>query len=827
MSSKGVDFLGRRAWLAQIQAGGSPAAQAISDDLPSLLLPVTTSEPAIVGKEADFHRRGRGLPFPAEAQIPVFGDERNEAGRVLVAATLECIARAETEWGQLSDTKMGWRPDGSQWVHLDAARAVAQAVEHETAEGDSIGLVVPDSLGVAGQQAILGAIRNRKIILVPRSVASVIHWGRECGRWLDLKHRLDHPVGHVVVCDLALGRWSIAKLPVFWVAGPEGPQLVPAHFPTFKRTALRTSGLGAITGQGVADYHDFLRPRFADPWLGGQRQLKLQDGFQRGQRRSAFSSLSALEGAGLQAGLDELQRLSHSLKCPADWQRCAGVIVTGALAGAKAEAQTIAHWVSIRLGLPLLACGEHAAAKGAALAASGLDTNLPTWLEMVDQLDLYYIGKSPHGDLEPAWRQILTPKLVKAGTEYRNDEPITGLKLQAGRNSVQITIRRPGEDGSLLFRKVDSTPGNTSASDIPLLITVVARPGQGFALVKVQSKEAGVFDSQLDWQKMTPCDEPKRPTLGYIPSAVEIVPDLRLWIQAEPALQELLLKLTQMNTPEKVEGAARAANRRISRSVPMADSTTQLSGQPAAFFRFTRAIGRNGESPTPLGNQMMADLRSTGLTWLSLHRRGSGGARWLIKHFGWHHLGCMRQLVDPILRQLEVSPGTCSGDDLHLAGLALSEAVDIERFFAAYLDALPGSSSPNAWLKAFRNIIKFNEHALAKTDSQVMQGLYEATLARLEWAIEHERPLIAQNCLEALLFSLKRRRYDDAFALPGSPIYECTSRLINAWDRSGRLRNKAKLNDVRNKFSRFLMTEGDLRDLATLLEDEEDGEADD
>jgi hypothetical protein len=827
MNAKGLDFLGRRAWMAQVKPSGLPSAQAISDDLPSIVLPITNNEPAIVGKAADSHRRGRGLPFPTEAQIPVFGDLRNEAGRVLVAATFECIARAETEWGQLSDTKIGWRPYGEQWVQLDAARAIAQAVEHETHDADSIGLVVPDSIGVAGQHAILGAIRNRKIILVPRSVASALPWCRECGLWLDLKHKLDQAVGHVVVCDVALGRWSISKLPIFWVMGPDGPQLVPAHFPAYKRTALGTSGLGVITGQSVANYEDFLRPRFSEPWLTGQRHLKMIGSSQREKRKPLFNSLTALEGSGLEEGLEDIRRLFHSLKCPADWQRCAGVIVTGALAEAKAEAQSIAYWLARRLELPLLASDEQSAAKGAALAASGLDTNRPTWLEMVDQLDLYYIGKNSLGDLEPAWRQILPQKLVKAGTEYRNEEPITGLKLQAGSNSVQITIRRPGEDGSWLYRKVDSTPGKTSESDIPLLINVVARPGQGFALVKVQSKEAGIFESQLDWQKMVQRDEPKRPTLGYIPSAVELVPDLRLWNQTQPDLLILLFRLNTMAEPGSIEQAARVATRRIVRSVPIVEVEPETAyrspSQNTDLFRYTRALGRSGESPTPDGDKILSELRSAGLTWLLAHqRRPSGGARWLIKHFGWHHLGCPRQLVEPIMTRIEDTPESCSGDDLHLAGLTLSESEDIEKFFAAYLAALPGSKTPNAWLKAFRNIIKFNEHALAETEPIVIQCLYEATLERLEWAVDQERPLIAQNCLEALLFSLKRRRYDDSFALSGSKLYVQTTRFIAAWDTSGRMRYRTKLIEVRNTFARFLRTEGDLQDLATLLEDEDE-----
>ena len=828
MRAKGLDFLGSRPWIAAASEGHAPEATSPSQELPSLLLPITNREPVVVGIAADGHRRGRGLPFPAEAQIPVLGSTENQAGRVLTAAVIERIACAETEWGQLNDTKISWRPEGTSVVHIDAARAIAAAIEKETGNGDSVGFVVPDSIGVAGQQAILVSIRNRNVILVPHSVAVAIAWCRNHGTGYASNGPSGEFAGYLTVCDLSLGHWSITKLPLYRGLEKLVPCLVPAHFPDAKRTGLKTTGLGVLTGQTRAEYHDFLKQGAAVAWLTGKRGLSLNDRSTWVQRRAYFSSLKDLEGEGLLAGLHELRAKNTELTPPKDWKGCLGVIVTGALSGAKADGYPLPYWLGQMLGLPVQPSSENAASLGAAYAALGLGTELPTWLEMVERLDLYYIGKNTLGDLDPAWKEILRPQLVKAGTEVKNQEPITGLKLQAGQNSVQITIRRPENGERMAFRKVESAPGKTNESDIPLRIDVIARPGQGFAVVKVESREPGAFDSYLDWQRMSPCTEPKRPTLGYIPAAVEIIPDVAYWIRAEDDLYTLLNTLRDNHLPFQIEAAARTVNKKISRLTPIeADSRNPRDTTTPTIFRVIRAIGRAGEPPARRGGQLSDDLKSTALNWLAANPSHSNARKWVIKFFGWLHLGCPRPVILPVIERLSKNPKHCTAEDLHLAGLCLERPKELGGFYSAFLTAMPTSSSPNWWLTAFRNIIKFNEHALSDITSVVANQLFIATLSRLDWAVENSRPLITQNCLEALLFCLKRRRYDDSFAMPGSPSYTYATAILEQWPANKKLQ-KPKLKELKKTFSSFLRTEGSLQDIATLLaDDDEDTETDD
>jgi hypothetical protein len=822
MTARGLDFLGVRSWAADFSAASLPSARALSEELPSLLLPIANNEPVIVGNEADRHRRGRGLAFPAEAQVPVLRQEANGAGRVLLAAVLERLAQAETEWGQLSDTKLGWAPDGKTTVQVEAASALGVAVEHETEQGAAVGLVVPDALGVAGQQEILGAIRNRKVILVPRSVAVALSWCRRDLGGYARRGPMDQCVGHLTVCDLSLGRWSLGRIRVFRESSEAGPRLIPAHSSSLKKTALLTTGLGVLTRHANAEYHDFLRSGFAGPWLCGDRPISRLDPRTLSPRSPKLASLSSLAGDGLERGLYELAESARVLRPAPEWGSSLGVIVTGALAEVRCEGITLSARVARMLGLQLEASSAEAAAQGAALAAAGIDSTLPTWLEMVEQLDVYYLEKNELGDLEGSWQPILVPQLVKAGQDYRNPQPITGLKLSAGHNSVQITIRRPSEDGQMLFRKVESTPGRTNATDIPLVIDAIARPGQGFALVKVQSRELGAFDSRLDWQRMEPCQEPRRPALGYIPSAVVLVPDRELWRVCVQNLWELRSILKDLRSPEEVERITRLVNPKLGRTIAMEQVGLPGSRAASAVFRFSRAMGRNGEPPTDSAAHWMEELKDAGIRWLGHHRRESKGRRWLVKHFGWWHLGCPRMLINPVLDRIARTPQSCSSDDLHVAGLCLADPDEVAVLFRAYLRVIGSAPSPNAWLKAFKNVIKFNEHALKDIDPSLIGDLYAKTKDRLQWALQNTRPLIAQNCLEALLYCLKRRRYQEGFLIPGSNLYLRTAQLLTDWDDSRKMFNKRKLVEIKDTFSRFLRTEGNLQDLATLLKDDDE-----
>ena len=248
----------------------------------------------------------------------------------------------------------------------------------------------------------------------------------------------------------------------------------------------------------------------------------------------------------------------------------------------------------------------------------------------------------------------------------------------------------------------------------------------------------------------------------------------------------------------------------------------------ASHFIFKRALGRRGEAPTEDGNQLMLRISEETLKWLSTHAPHLGAHKWIRRHLGFWHLGCPRSLVQDVLYRLASVPGAASAEDLHIAGYCLERPDELRTFYQAYLAAMPTSSASTPWLRAFRNTIKFNARALRDIEASLAHDLFTATLDRLRSAIEGNRPGIAQNSMEALLFSLNRRQWDGSFASVGNSLFIRSSAVLQELDYSEILRRRSgpKLKELKSTLLRFLREEGNVDDLATLLEDDEDSSGD-
>ena len=206
-SGLGLDFLGTQGWSASIVPGKRiERPQTIQANIPTALLPLQRGEKPPTGKLADEHRRGRALAWPPEAQVPPLGEASNGSGRVPLCALFEMLCQGEKEWGKLTDQQVSWKPDGVTLVSLNASKLIAQEVDAAAKPGQQIGLVVPDALGIGGQQAILSSVRGANLVLVPRSIAAVIGYCRASEDNL--------PRGHITVVDTSFGAWSLSKIPI-------------------------------------------------------------------------------------------------------------------------------------------------------------------------------------------------------------------------------------------------------------------------------------------------------------------------------------------------------------------------------------------------------------------------------------------------------------------------------------------------------------------------------------------------------------------------------------------------------------------------------------
>lgn len=770
----GLDFLGTKAWAATIvPAKRIERPQAIQANLPSVLLPLQRGEKPPTGKLADFHRRGRALAWPPEAQVPPLGEASNGSGRVPLCALFEMLCQGEKEWGQLTDQQVAWKPDGVTEVGLNAAKLIAQEVDAEAKPGHHVGLVVPDALGVGGQQAILSAVRGANLVLVPRSIAAVIGYCRT--------NKDNLPRGHLTVVDTSFGAWSLAKIPIDVREGPKGEEWnVPVSDGRLRRNKLTPTGWSMLRKALRASLPQTLTAGWANEALSGK--VKLTSGSTEiafGLQEPAYAWHAPLVGeASLSRSLATLEQANEAVVCESPYKRNLGLIVIGPLAHARFDGTSLTDLIHLRLGPPLIDLPEDVIASGAAWAAAGAANDWPTWLEQMESLELHYVRTDELDNLINDWKMILPSKLIDAGKEYVNPEPITGLKLKAGSDLVLMTMRRPSEtpgDG-WTYREVSTSPGSVNTEDVSLSVSVRARPGQGFAFVTVASRDPGLFDSLLDWQSMRASGPPKPPPKGYIEKAVTLKPALELWNYAAPDLIHLLRRLEEGASENPIVHACKKSTLRLNKALTSKSYSAGFNKViPLDEFTLYTPMGRDANVPGINKTQaqaMFISLERAMQAWIKRNRGERQAINWIKKTAGWWYLGCPACFVDEAVEDITSPFSTVEEVHLHIAGLCLDSGQHFTAFCAAFINKIRSSSAPNNWLKALRNLIKYNEFALKDIGDAVANKLLHESTEQLALAVENGRPQITFNALESLFFLLKYRRYRRSFASPEENYFD-------------------------------------------------------
>jgi hypothetical protein len=770
----GLDFLGAKSWAAKIVPGETiENPEAIQANLPTALLPFQRGEKPPTGKLADEHRRGRALAWPPEAQVPPLGDPQNGSGRVPLCALFEMLCAGEAEWGKLVEPPVAWRPDGATEVSLSPSKLIALQVDAFIKPEQWIGLVVPDALGVGGQQALLSAIRSSNLVLVPRSIAAVMGHCRSQNETLSR--------GHFTVVDTSFGAWSVAKVPVDLRDGPDGNEWnVPVSDSRLRRSKLSPTGWGMLRKALRTPLPQTLAAGWATDALIGKTKLT----------SSSTEALLPLEEASypwqgplvgessISRALAMVKQASVGITCDSDYELNLGLMVIGPLALARFDGIALANLLCNHLGEKLIDTNEENVAAGAAWAAAGVANDWPTWLEQMESLELHYVRTDELGNLINDWKGVLPNELIDAGKEYVNPDPITGLKLKAGSDLVLMTMRRPsgtaGKDWT--YREVSTAPGMVHTEDVSLCVSVRARPGQGFAFVTVASREPGLFDSLLDWQSMRDSGPPKPPPKGYIERAVTLKPAQELWNYAEADLTHLLHRLEEGASENPVLYACRKSTQRLNKALTASSYSAGFHKVvPLDEFTLYTPMGRDANVPGSKKTQAHTMLISIELAmqdWIRKNPHERQAINWIKKTAGWWYLGCPAGFVDEAIKDITSPHSSAEEVHLHIAGLCLNSDQQFAEFFVAFIRKIRSSSAPNNWLKALRNLIKYNEFALKDIGDAVADKLLHESAKQLALAVENGRPQITFNALESLFFLLKYRRYRRSFASPGEDYFD-------------------------------------------------------
>ena len=540
----------------------------------------------------------------------------------------------------------------------------------------------------------------------------------------------------------------------------------------------------------------------------------------------AYPWSSPLVGeSSLSKSLATIEKANEVISCESPYKRSLGLMVIGPLANTRFDGTSLTELIQLRLQLDLIKVPEHIIASGAAWAAAGAANDWPTWLEMMEPLELHYVGADEIGNQANLWKRVLPKKLIDAGKEYSNESPVTGIKLQARSNRVRMCMRRPndGETDPWIYRLVSTKPGKVHTDDIPLQVNVRARPGQGFAVVTVSSREAGLFESVLDWENMLGAEAPKPPPQGYIEKAVTLKAAPELWLNSRDDLMNLRKWLEDDEKADDILEACRSVVRRLNKA--LSSSNYQRGyGHSFAIDEFTlfTPMGRDACPPGSQADEgitLIARNTTAMVKWIQWNPDERQAINWVKKVASWWYLGCPQRFVDEAVK--DFISDTVAVEEVHLeiAGRCLDSDNQFIDFFDAFTRKMPESSAPNNWMKALRNLIKFNEDCLNYTDIATAELMFEQCLNRLCWAYENGKPVITYNSLESLFFLLKFRRTDRSFIEKEGKLHSKADDLAR---RVARKSSKQKTKSLAEKFITFLNWDGDSDGLGDFLQGDED-----
>jgi hypothetical protein len=402
-------------------------------------------------------------------------------------------------------------------------------------------------------------------------------------------------------------------------------------------------------------------------------------------------------------------------------------------------------------------------------------------------------------------------------------------------NEITLTLRHEPTDGSpVAYRQTSIMQTKVCEKDTPIRIDVKAKPGQGFAHVMLKSIDPGYFAGRLDWRHMKECKEPTV-TYGYT-LTVKLVAHPQLWTTAEA---ELKILRDVLNGPRReylfldpIRAATNAMNKCVhSLNYKYRPGVAKIEVDDHIYYT---PVDVNGKAPTPAGNRLIEEI-SDGLAEHILMGWNKDVTKGATRLLAWLYRGCPSEVTEEAFSKVGARDADLAMLDLHIIGLTLGDkpASHIPRYMDIMRAKLPLLSAPNNWLRAFRDIVRLNEHALRDVPNATLEAIVDALLQNLGRAISEGKRSLASNCYLSILFLLKRRRYSKSFLSKGDPRYQ---QILDCLDDLEAARYKGKpfltpakktfINSLR-RFLAYTATLSDQQIMGNVEEEPADGDGND
>jgi len=850
----GIDLTQQRPMVAIAEGTKIIEYKTLADTPPAALLPIVHGESIIAGVAAHKHRRGTGSVWPPECQAPVYANSLNGVGRIPLVCAWQKLAKrsAKSFSGFLGDTEIGWRPTGQKELTCSAERLIAESVtswKKKNFSNSKAAIIIPDSLGEAAQQAL---IDHCDAFLTPRPVAVALSWCRNnVNNFNGLGEDSEEgtAIGHLVVITMAFDQWEVVPIEIRAKIFAEKLWLVPVRNRTAIGGEIPRTGVGLFTGISLPDrgnvdevwefvFGSDKASRFADgKMVLAREQINALREYTRlgwtNRDRNYFSSWDIwkdLYAVSSNMEIDKLKKeiislYRQQLQCLNNdaAEQCLGVVIDGACARVRITEEK-------RFGDIIASAFENykieiadgfEAVRGAAYTIAALGKGLPCYRETILPIEIHYRRHNEQGDLINDWKMLIKGTTVRAGSEYISPAPVEGLKIEQGGKILELTLRRPSGKGEYIHRKVSAEGREEIRQDEPVRISANLRPGQGFAKVAIDSVHEGIFNALLNWRTMKPCDPPAKPKLAYLPQVSILKHDKEMWDDAKFSLNEsinalsydistLLISLKQLR-----EGHLN--------KWPSADSVDQfrnrrLKGDIFLHYSVFPSDGNLEDVTSPhLARKFIEECESYFL------RRGiSPKKKDAVQRIAsWSYLACPSTIIESVRQNLKRNMAATSQVDLHTIGLCFEKPADVKIFFAALEKLFQlRHSGINEWLRTIRNIVRFRDHALQPEiiSKSRLKNIISGLLRSLKGEVKASNfAHIYNNCILAILYLLKRRRYEPDFMTAEDELYKRVDYIFSAIINKKSNRLSHRQFEIVSIVLRFLHREASQADLKGIL----------
>lgn len=216
--------------------------------LPAALLPEFKHEKVLMASEVGRSRKGLGLLWPREAQIPVGnnGIWKNGIGRIPLLSCLSNIkAKGEADEWNFIESTISWTPHVKQTITFSNAELLGK-VFNNIKDAKQICFVIPEDFGENAQQALLEKF-PQDTFLIPRSIAIAVKWCKDHqAEYQNVSFSMEQSpiIGHLVCVSLGFGEWEVSLIEIQAQKINGTVHLIPLYDPTVRNHGLSFCGIG-------------------------------------------------------------------------------------------------------------------------------------------------------------------------------------------------------------------------------------------------------------------------------------------------------------------------------------------------------------------------------------------------------------------------------------------------------------------------------------------------------------------------------------------------------------------------------------------------------